>query len=234
MKAIILAGGEGVRMRPLTKAIPKPLLQVAGRPLLHHLVASMPLEVTELVLVVGHLADQIQSYCGSTFLGRHVTYVVQPERTGTYGALTHCAHLLAPRERFACFYADDLIDPETVAECLKHERSLICAETEDPTQFGVISLTPDGGIKSIIEKPSEPPSNLVLANGFVLTTEILRYEPPPSASGERYLSTAVSNMSRDHRIVPVRARFWFPIATPGDLSRAETLLRERASRHARS
>ena len=77
MKAIVLAAGEGRRMRPLTENIPKPLLQIQDRPLIEHIVERLPEEVDELIIVVGYLGEMIKQYCSDNFLGRPITYVEQ-------------------------------------------------------------------------------------------------------------------------------------------------------------
>ena len=110
MKAIILAAGEGTRMRPLTNDKPKPLVEVAGRPLLHHIVSVLPDEIDELVVVIGYHGQKIQDYCGDIFLGRRVRYVWQDTPHGTFHALTLCQQLLGDDERFLLLYADDFLD----------------------------------------------------------------------------------------------------------------------------
>ncbi|MEK7555013.1 MAG: sugar phosphate nucleotidyltransferase, partial [Patescibacteria group bacterium] len=87
MKCIILAAGEGKRLRPLTIDKPKPMVEVLGRPLLHHIIDSLPKEITELVLVVGYKAEAIQKYFGYKFEVLKVTYIRQNRPEGTAHAL---------------------------------------------------------------------------------------------------------------------------------------------------
>ncbi len=79
MQAVILAAGEGVRMRPLTLTKPKPLLEVLGKPLIRYATEGLPKEVTELIIVLGYRGEQIKAYCGTSFCGRTVTYVWQKQ-----------------------------------------------------------------------------------------------------------------------------------------------------------
>src|SRR3989338_8468553 len=123
MQAVILAAGEGVRMRPLTLTTPKPLLEVAGKFLLRHIVEALPSEVDELVIVIGYLGDQIKNYCGTEFCGKKVSYVWQKEKTGTGKALFLCEPLV--RGRFFMLYADDILGAEGLRECLKYYLSLM-------------------------------------------------------------------------------------------------------------
>lgn len=231
MKAIILAAGEGVRMRPLTLTTPKPLLSLAGKPLLHRLVEALPEKVDELVFVIGYRGEQIKEYCGDRFLGRPVAYVTQPERRGTFHALELCEPLLRGGEPFAFFYADDLLDAETVAACLAHPLAAVTTQVEHPERFGVVTLNPDGTIRDIVEKPTSPTSNLVLTTAYTLTPHIFRYRPAPHpASGEYYLSTALGAMAKEHPVRAVTAKLWVPIGTPEDLARAEALLSAQSPR----
>ncbi len=227
MKAIILAAGEGVRMRPLTLEKPKPLIEVGGKPLLHRLIGNLPENINEVILVVGYLGDQIVRTCGERFLGRRVKYVWQKERLGTYQALKLCEPLIEDNERFGLFFPDDILEKEAIETVLKHDLAVIAKEVPDPRRFGVIEVHPEGHVKAIEEKPERPKTNLALTTGYVLNKNVLKYEPPKSSSGEYYLSWSIGKMAEDHKIHVVKANFWFPIATPEDIKRAEELIRER-------
>ena len=88
MQCVILAAGEGVRMRPLTNDRPKPLVPIAGRPLLAHILDALPSEVDELVLVVKYRQQQIRDFVGTSYNGTPVTYVEQGDQYGTGGAVS--------------------------------------------------------------------------------------------------------------------------------------------------
>lgn len=231
MKAVILAAGEGVRMRPLTLDTPKPLLPLAGKPLLQHLVEMLPPSVDELILVVGYRGEQIKDYCGTAFLGHPITYVTQTERKGTYHALELCKPYLAPDKPFAFFFSDDLLDPAAIAECLSYPCAVVASRVERPERFGVIELNPDGTIRDIVEKPEHPLTDLATTTAFSITPHIFRYPPAPHPrTGEYYFSTALSAMAKEHPIRVVKTKFWFPIGTPEDMVLAETILKDQASR----
>jgi bifunctional UDP-N-acetylglucosamine pyrophosphorylase/glucosamine-1-phosphate N-acetyltransferase len=229
MKAVILAAGEGVRMRPLTLKKPKPLLEVGGKPLLYHLISKLPEEVDNLVIVVGYLGDQIKNYCGDKFLGRTVEYVEQENPRGTYHALSLCQPYIhgGKDNRFFVFYADDLLDETTIKKATEYELALIVKEVENPKRFGVVTLNDDGSIKEIIEKPENPQSNLALTNGLLLDYKIFQYPPLSTVKGEYYLSTAVAEMAKHHKIMAIKANFWFPLGTPADLEKAEKIINQR-------
>lgn len=231
MKAVILAAGEGLRMRPLTLEKPKPLLEIAGKPLLHHLVSKLPPEVDELILVIGYLGNQIKNYCKDRFLGRPVNYVEQENPRGTYHAVSLCQPYLHGDKdgRFFVFYADDLLDEGTIKSAAKYDRALIVKEVDNPGHFGVVTLNDDGSIKEIVEKPDKPISNLALTNGLLLDYKIFQYPPVSAVKGEYYLSTAVAEMAKYHKIMTVKANFWFPLATPEDLKKAEKMLKNKTA-----
>jgi glucose-1-phosphate thymidylyltransferase len=223
MKAVILAAGEGVRMRPLTLKTPKPLLEVAGKPLLYHLVSNLPEKITELVIVHGYLGEQIINYCGEEFLGRKVTYVHQPEKKGTYQALALCKELLSD-ESFVILYPDDIINKEVFEKLINHDLAAITTEVQDPRRFGVVTLNKDESIKDVIEKPENPPSNLVLVSGFVLNPLIFDYPPKEAVKGEFLLPVAVATMAKEHKIHTVEAKIYIPVGVIEDLKKAEKLL----------
>ncbi len=223
MKAIILAAGEGVRMRPLTENTPKPLLKVGDKTILEQIISRLPEEVDELILVVGYLRQQIIDFCGDEFLGRKVQYVWQENKLGTYHALKICKHLIREGERFLFLPADDIQGAEGIAECLKYERALIVEETNEPWKFGIIQLNEkDNSVVDIIEKPENPPSNLASTMLFLLDTKIFDYEADLHPNGEYYHTSALSKMLKDgHKIFVVKSTMWLPIGYPEDIGKAE-------------
>jgi UDP-N-acetylglucosamine diphosphorylase / glucose-1-phosphate thymidylyltransferase / UDP-N-acetylgalactosamine diphosphorylase / glucosamine-1-phosphate N-acetyltransferase / galactosamine-1-phosphate N-acetyltransferase len=224
MKAVILAAGEGVRMRPLTLENPKPLLKVNGVPIIERLISQLPEKVDELIVVIGYLGEKIQNYLGDEFMGRKVNYVWQKEQRGTYDALAQVRHLL-DNEPFAVFFADDILNKETFSELLSYPLAIVAAEVTDPRPFGVIVPNPDGTVADIEEKPENPKSHLVLTTAYVLTPQIFNYAPAPHLNGEIYLSTAMSKMAKEHPIKVVKAKMWIPIGTPDDILKAEAALK---------
>lgn len=224
MKAIILAAGDGKRMRPLTLTKPKALVEVAGKTLLERTISVLPKSVDEIILVVGYLQEQIKDFCGDEFLGKKIKYVVQEKKEGTFFAVKLCEQYLKPNESFFVLYADDLIDEKVVHEAGTHEFSVVIKEVERPERFGIVTLHEDGSIKEIIEKPENPKSNLATTNVLVLTPEVFNYPPAPHKNGEYYLPVAVGELAKQKKVMAVYANFWFPIGTPEDIKTAEEIL----------
>ncbi len=224
MKAIILAAGEGKRMRPLTLHRPKPMLPVLGKPILHHLVDALPSEITELIFVIGYQGEQIQKYFGNSFSGRPVTYVWQKQMLGNAHALGLCRYLLAQNERFLLLFGDDLHSPKALKKLLRHERGVLVSQHPDPSRFGVYEVDAHGRVIGLEEKPQHPKSNLVAVGVYLLDTKIFNYEAPLNHVGEHYLTDQIIQLVKDHEFVVETTDFWHPIGFPDDLCAAEKLL----------
>ena len=221
MQAVILAAGEGVRMRPLTLTRPKPLIEVAGIAILEHVVRALPDEVDEIIIVVGYLQEQIRAYCGDTFCGKRVTYVEQGQNKGTGAALMYAKPYL--KDRFLVAFADDLLAKKDLEELIKHECALLVSESATPELFGVVSLNPDGTLKGIQEKPEHPESNLINTGVTVLTKKIFDYAPEEK-NGELFMTGMTTGLAQDYPVAVVRASFWQPVGYPEHVAEAEAAL----------
>jgi bifunctional UDP-N-acetylglucosamine pyrophosphorylase/glucosamine-1-phosphate N-acetyltransferase len=223
MQAVILAAGEGVRMRPLTYERPKPLVMVAGMPILEHVVRALPDAVDEIVLVVKYRSDQIRAVCGETFLGKRIRYVEQGEQKGTAAALRYARPLL--QNNFLVTFADDLLSKADLEQLIGHEYALLVCEHEQPERFGVVTLNKDGTLSTIIEKPEHPETNLISTGVAVLTQKIFEYEPE-GKNGELFLTGMINGLAKDYPVVTVKASVWQPIGYPEHIPIAEKLLSE--------
>jgi bifunctional UDP-N-acetylglucosamine pyrophosphorylase/glucosamine-1-phosphate N-acetyltransferase len=225
MKAVILAAGLGTRMQPLTNEIPKPLLTIGGIPLIERIIRAFPPEISEVVIVIGYLGDQIKNFLGSEFLGKKIDYVFQGNpASGTMEALKLCRSYLDGEKRFFVFYSDDLIDGETLKKMMAYDLAAAVAAHPEPQKFGVVIVDENEDIKEIVEKPEHPLSNIVLANGLLLSNDIFAYEPTVENGREKYLSYALSLMVKDRKMKAVMADQWIPIGTPEDLTKANQFL----------
>ena len=222
MQCIILAAGLGIRMRPLTLEKPKPLIEIAGKPLISHIVEALPSEITELVLVVGYKGDMIREYCGDVFLGRPVTYFEQANPGGSAEALFIAKEAL--RDTFLVMYADDIHGKRALKEMMRYSHAMLAARSETPERFGVVEQNADGTIKRIIEKPEHPSSDLVSTGGFVLSTDIFDCVAEKSHLGEYYLVDNVNIYAKTHPVHIVEQDLWIPIGYPEDIQKAEKIL----------
>ena len=224
MKAVILAAGEGVRMRPLTLDTPKPLLKVLGKPLIQYTFEALPDAVDEVVVVVGYKREQIIAHFGSEFEGKRITYVVQEKSTGTANAILLAKEHLLDTPFFS-FYADDIYYRNDISKLLDHQYGVLVAEVPDPKPFGVVELAPDGKLISFEEKPAYPKSNLVSTGAFLLDPAVFNYTASPhSVTGESYLVDMVMGLARVRDFYGIITKNWVPIGFPADLAKAGEML----------
>jgi len=225
MKCVILAAGKGTRLRPLTEDTPKPLIKVSGKPLLDHIVESLPSSVDELIIVTGYLEEKIKKHCGDNFHGRKVTYVHQEEQKGTAHALWLCKDLLKGNGRFLFMFADDLHGPTDIARATSYSRSMLTLTTESPEKFGIVVRHPDGTLAEMIEKPEHPPSNLASTGVMVLDDNIFKFDPfATETKGEYYLTDVIAEYAKEYPIAVVEQSMWIPIGYPEDIQKAEYIL----------
>ena len=223
MQCVILAAGEGTRMRPLTLTMPKPLVPVCGVPLIEHIVRPLPAIIDELIIVIGYKGEMIREYCGTEFHGKKVTYVQQENpKAGTADALMY-AHGIA-KEKFLVLYADDIHGAPALAEVVMKEAGMLAARSETPEKFGVLVLNEDGSLREIVEKPLVPPSNYVNIGGFVVTEEIFAIHTALSSSGEYYLTDTVTEYAKTHPVTVVEQAVWIPVGCPEDIPKAEAVV----------
>jgi mannose-1-phosphate guanylyltransferase len=184
VKAIILVGGEGLRLRPLTCNLPKPMVPIVNRPFLEHMVEHIKRHhIDEIILAICYLPDRIQSHFGDgSSFGVKLSYAVEQTPLGTGGAVKNSERFL--NDTFLVFNGDifsDLDLTETVKFHRAHKAKVTIALTpvDDPTAYGVVELDSQNRVKGFIEKPSwdKVTSNLINAGIYVMEPEILELIP---------------------------------------------------------
>ncbi|HVY72586.1 MAG TPA: sugar phosphate nucleotidyltransferase [Candidatus Paceibacterota bacterium] len=220
MKCVILAAGAGTRLLPLTKEIPKPLIQVSGKPILDYIVEALPQEIDGLILVVSYLQEKVREHCGDAFKGLPVQYVVQDEPRGTGHALMQCKELLSGK--FLVMLGDDIHGKEALSKMIVHDLALLTAPSEHPERFGVVTLKDDGTLGYITEKPEHPDSNLVSTGVMVLDERIFIQEMKQSETHKEYfLPDMVKTLAEEQTMHVERQPIWIPINRPEDIPQAE-------------
>jgi NDP-sugar pyrophosphorylase family protein len=228
MQAVIMAAGLGTRLRPLTNDVPKPMLAVAGRPILERTFAALPPEVDEVVLVVGHLKEKIAAHFGASWGGRRVVYVEQKELKGTGHAVAACRPAI--RGRFLVLNGDDLYAAEDVARVAAHPLAVLAKETDVSGRFGAFRTDADGRMLDIVEGADVGPGGLVNAGLYALDARFFDYPLVPIKDGAEFgLPQTLVSMAKDHPVAVVRATFWMPIGTPEELAKASAILETRAA-----
>lgn len=226
MKVIILAAGEGTRMRPLTTKIPKPLLKVAGQPILDHIFESLPKEIDEAVVVVKYLGEQIKKYCGDNFHRRRIAYAEGSTLGTAYSFLAAKPYLT--EDRFLFIYGDEMPAKKDIAACLKYPASILCFDVADPWNHGVANLRPDGTIAKIEEKPDAPSSRLIADGVMVLNKKIFDCGPKKKEKQEFFFTEMVNQFVKKEKVWAVKSsNKIYGLSTPTDLKRVESILRKK-------
>ena len=216
MQTVVLAAGEGTRIRPLSDRLPKPMLPVADRPLVAHVVdAAVEAGTDEIVLVVGYAGETVRAYFGESYRGVPVRYAEQTDRAGTADAV-RCArdHLSGP---FAVLNGDNLYDPPAIASLYRDQPALCVTPVEDPRSYGVISVD-DGLVTGIVEKPANPPTALANAGAYAFPAEAAEWlDVPESERGEHEITDVVSQVIETHDVRPVELDRWLDVGRPWEL-----------------
>jgi len=237
MKAVVLAGGEGTRLRPLTYTVPKPLLPIANRPFLEHQLSWLAGHgVEEVILSIGYRPDAFKGrFPDGTFAGLRLAYAVEPEPLGTAGAIRFAAVSARVEDRFLVCNGDVLTDLDVTALVRFHdergaEATISLTRVQDPSAFGVVPTAEDGRVLGFVEKPppGDAPTDWVNAGTYVLETSVLDGIPDGRAvSIER--ETFPGLLERDGKLFAMTSpSYWLDIGTPAKYLQANgDLLRGR-------
>jgi len=232
MKALILAAGEGTRMRPLTAGTPKPLLLTAGKPFMEHTIDSLKgAGLDEVYILVGWREDRVREHFGDgQRFGLKIQYLLQKSRQGTAHAVGIADGEL--KEDFICINGDVVVTLPMVKELLAfragHQGSIITlVEMPNPREFGVVGLNPDATVKSIEEKPERPQSNLVNAGIYLFTPDIFKAiaRTTPSPRGEYEITDSLRMLTGEAKVFgSVTKAPWVDVGRPWDLLKANEYL----------
>lgn len=185
MQALVLVGGEGTRLRPLTRTAPKPIIPLVDRPFIRYMIDWLGRHgVDDVVLSIGFLAHGIREGLGEEIPGGpRLRYVEEPDRRGTAGAIRFAEDLLD--ERFLALNGDVLTDLDLSALMRRHDESgatatLALYPVEDPSAYGLVRRREDGEITEFLEKPdpAEIDTDEISAGAYVLERSVLEMIPP--------------------------------------------------------
>jgi len=233
MKAVVLAAGEGIRLRPLTLTRPKHLIPVAGKPLLEHLLTSLKAAgIDEALIVVHYMADKIQQFFGNgAHLGMKLEYVVQKQIGGTADAAGMAENYA--KEDFLLVYGDLYIATKIIKHILssyekeKPTVAMAVVPVKNPEQYGIVEL--DGShVTGIIEKPQpkEAPTNLANAGIYIFQPAIFEKirQTSKSSRGEWEITDSLRFLIQEERksvlAVQVSSEEWLDVGRPWDLFEA--------------
>lgn len=219
MQALILAGGEGTRLRPLTSTVPKPVVPLVDRPFLAYMLGWLRSHgVDDVVLACGFMASGVRNVLGDGgAYGVRLRYAEEPSPLGTGGAVKFAEPMLD--ERFLVLNGDVLTDLDLTAQMRRHEATgaratLALIGVEDPSNYGLVRTAADGAVEEFVEKPSpdQIDTDLISAGAYVLERDVLELIP------------AGQNVSIEREVFPelvgeglyavAAAGYWLDIGTP--------------------
>jgi mannose-1-phosphate guanylyltransferase len=184
MQAVILVGGEGTRLRPLTSTVPKPVVPLVDRPFIAYMLEWLARHgVDDVVMSCGFLATAVRNVLGDgSQYGLRLRFIEEPEPRGTAGALKYAEDLLD--ERFLMLNGDVLTDIDLTEQIAQHEATgavgtLALVPVSDPTAYGLVRLHDDRSVSEFVEKPSadEIDTRLISAGAYVLERAVLDLVP---------------------------------------------------------
>ncbi|MGE0131346.1 MAG: sugar phosphate nucleotidyltransferase [Blastocatellales bacterium] len=189
MQALILAGGEGARLRPLTIHTPKPIVPLANRPFLYYQIALLKrAEIRDIILSLSYQPNKIEGVFGAgEDLGLSIRYVVEATPMGTAGAYKYSQERL---DQTTVVFNGDILTDINIAEVVAYHRekkaaaTIAMAPVENPSAYGLVETTADGRVRRFIEKPKpeEITCNTINAGIYVLEPDVLNYIP----AGEKF------------------------------------------------
>ncbi|MHC3437889.1 UTP--glucose-1-phosphate uridylyltransferase AglF [Natrialbaceae archaeon A-gly3] len=236
MQAVVLAAGKGTRLRPLTDDKPKGMVEVDGKPILTHCFEQVvELGAEELLVVVGYEKEQIIEHYGDDFQGVPITYTHQREQKGlAHALLTVEEHI---DDDFMLILGDNIFSANLsdVVNRQREERAdaaFLVEEVpwEEASRYGVCDTNKYGEITDVVEKPDDPPSNLVMTGFYTFTPAIFHacHLVQPSDRGEYEISEAIDLLIQSGRTIDaIRLDGWrSDIGYPEDRDAAEERLQE--------
>lgn len=234
MKGIILHGGHGTRLRPLTHTGPKQLLPIANKPMSQYCLESLvDAGITEIAIIVGGTgSNKVQEYYGNgEKFGARITYVNQDQPRGIAHAIRLCKEFIGS-DRFVVFLGDNILKKSIMDYVSKFKQSdasasILLCEVNNPTQFGIADVK-NGIIKKIMEKPKNPPTNLAVTGIYLLTPMIFDIidRLKPSWRNEYEITDALQMLlEEDHKIVyDTVTDYWKDTGTPHDIIHANEVI----------
>ena len=230
MKGIILHGGHGTRLRPLTHTGPKQLLPIANKPMSQYcLEAIRDCGINDIAIIIGGIGSQkVKEYYGDgTEFGVKLTYVEQDEPKGIAHAINLCKDFIG-NEKFLTFLGDNIIQKSIQNVSKQFEESdddatvLLC-EVKNPEQFGIAIVT-DNKITKIMEKPKNPPTNLAVTGIYFLTPKFFKIysKLKPSWRNELEITDALQIMLDEQNKISFEmiTDYWKDTGTPNDIIHA--------------
>jgi len=225
--AILLVGGMGTRLHPLTLKTPKPMLQVAGVPFTEHQIRkAADAGITEIILATSYKSELFEPYFGDgKRFGIKIKYAVEKSALGTGGGIRNAANLLADCDQVVIFNGDVLSGHDLAAQLAFHKKNLAditlyLTQVEDARAYGCVELLENKQIKSFLEKMENPISNLINAGCYIFNRQIIDQIPQNKVvSVER--DTFPNLLANNAKVFGyLDNSYWLDIGTPAALVKA--------------
>lgn len=227
--AVILAGGRGNRLRPLTDTVPKPLLQIGHTTPLENTLVGVSPYVEEIILVIGYLGEKVKQYLGNSFQGISIKYVWQSKPLGTGHAL-NCVKNEVSHDNFFFVYGDDFYDKALFSKIALKKRAVIGKKENNWQRFGVFKLRRGKYLQEVVEKPEDYISNLVNVGLYKVDQKIFPYfrKIKKSVRGEYEFTDMLSLYAQDFPVEVIKCSDgWIPLTSLDDLKKATKYLHTR-------
>jgi len=226
MECVVLAAGEGKRMRPLTAKRPKVMLPLANRPILEHLIiAARDAGINDFVLVVGYGEREIRRYLGDgSGLGIRIRYASQRQQHGTADALRSARDLVTGQ--FLLLNGDMILNATDIANlCSCHAPCMSTSTTDHPQDFGVV-VVENGLVTALEEKSKQLISNQINAGAYLFSPDIFDYvdRVQTSSRGELELTDALLQYIRENKLSAYQLSYWMDVGNPWDMLDANLTL----------
>jgi UDP-N-acetylglucosamine diphosphorylase/glucosamine-1-phosphate N-acetyltransferase len=217
MKAVILAAGEGKRLRPFTETMPKVMLPVANKPVLEYVVDAVKKSgISDIIIVVGYKKEVIMEHF-KDYEGVDITYVVQDKQLGTAHALLQAKKHV--KSSFMVLSGDNIIDQTSISQLIndKSKYSMLIKKHSHPSKYGVVFVE-TGILKEIIEKPKEDLEGFISTGIYKLPHSVFDDIEKLTSQGVYALSSIIQSLvDQGKEINTISARSWMDIVYPWDL-----------------
>jgi UDP-N-acetylglucosamine diphosphorylase/glucosamine-1-phosphate N-acetyltransferase len=218
MQAVILAGGEGRRMWPMTLTRPKPMLPVLDKTILEHNLEQLDGIITEAIIVIGYKGAMIQEALGDRYGKIKIVYVKQEKQIGSGDAVLCAKPNL--KDRFLVMNGDDLYSRKEIKNCIKNKYCVLGKKVSDPEKWGILT-TKDKRLVRIVEKPKEFAGDMANCGLYVLDMEAMDISLKKSERGEYEIVDVVSELAKREEVtVETVEDYWIPIGYPWHLLEA--------------
>jgi len=217
MKAVILAAGEGKRLRPFTETLPKVMLPVANKPILEYVVDAVKKSgISEIIIVIGYKKEVIMEYF-KNYKGVKIIYVEQDKQLGTAHALLQAKKYI--KETFIVISGDNIIDNKSISNLIKNKSkySILIKEHPQPSKYGVVFVE-NSKLKEIVEKPKEEIGKYISTGIYKLPNTVFKEIQDLTSDGINDLSSVIQSiLKKGETINTIIANEWMDIVYPWDL-----------------